>query len=97
MYLCMYHNYDGDLRGWSRSDRFEPELGCQACRWESVRRQAVGLKPHFSIEEILEFEAEHPEQWRPTWDAAQVVGREPDKILEFLRSRIQEDQEDREF
>lgn len=96
MYLCMYHNYDGDDRGWSLPGRFEPELSCQACRWESIRRQAVGLKPLFEIDKILEFESDHPEQWRPTWEAAQAVGREPDKILSVLLRRIR-DQEDQEF
>jgi len=65
MYLCMYHNMDGDLRGWRYpSSEHEPAINCQACRAESIRRMKAGAPAFFTLLEILEFERDNPTQSR---------------------------------
>lgn len=91
-YLCMYHDMDGDVRGWPYpSKEHEPDICCQACRWDSIRLTARGLKGYFSIEDILEFEKD-TDQWRPTWEMAQQFGTGT-ALLEALRKKIQKDRE----
>lgn len=63
MYLCMFHNMDGELRGWRfPSDEHEPAIHCQACRIESVRRMKRGKPGFFTLLEIAEFERGTPNQ-----------------------------------
>jgi hypothetical protein len=63
VYLCMYHNMDGDHRGWRYpSSEHEPALNCQACRVESVKRMRLGAPAFFTLLEILEFERDNPTQ-----------------------------------
>jgi hypothetical protein len=65
MYLCFFHNMDGELRGWKfPSEDHEPTIQCQACRAESVRRMKKRLPPFFTLLEILQFERNNPTQSR---------------------------------
>jgi hypothetical protein len=46
--LCEWHNYDGDMRGWSRGAHGSPDIACNACRADGS----------FTPEEVGEYERE---------------------------------------
>lgn len=50
--LCVYHDYDGDLRGWSIHARGGPQVECPACRGE-------GRFEEDEIEDLLKREKEY--------------------------------------
>lgn len=76
-YLCFYHDNDLDARGVSfPSYEHEPAIYCQACRFESVRLHKIGQPGYFSLQDILEFEKENPQQLQTIPPpAADVLGR----------------------
>lgn len=44
--LCEWHNYDGDMRGWSRGAHGSPDISCNACRHDGS----------FTSEEVAAYE-----------------------------------------
>ena len=49
--LCYWHNNDGDLRGWSRSEHPPEPERCQACKADLEKRMArYDVKTSQSVE-----------------------------------------------